>query len=180
MVLLIKIWHHIFIFNPRRMKRINFGILFLSVTTLGFSQSKSYQALHNHFAGKEDVHSFSLSGFLCRAALTFVSHDDQVRSMAKDIHHVRFMVIPREEFGKQDLSVNGFKAFLAKDSFEPLASIRDHGDHVSVFHRSEGNQKDRYFVLVEEPGEVVAIEMKGYIDPSIFNNKEHRITSNQR
>ena len=162
------------------MKKISFTILFVGVASLAFCQSKSYQALQDHFADKEDVHTFSLSGFFCRAALSIALPEEKMlRAMAKDIRHIRLMVIPKEAFRKQDLTVNGFKNLLTRDSFESVASIRDHGDHVTIFHRPDGNQKDRYFVLVEEPNEVVAIEMKGTIDPSLFKNEDNRITINQ-
>ncbi len=146
-----------------------------------FSQSRSYQALRDHFAGKEDVHSFALNGFLCRTVLRIVRTDERLlHAMMKDIHHIRFIVIPTKEFRKQNLSVNGFKEYLRKDSFESLATIQDKADHISVFYCTDGNKRERYFVLVEEPNEVVGIEMKGYIDPALFRNEDNRITINQR
>ena len=68
---------------------------------------------------------------------------------------------------------------LQKDSFASLATIHDKGDDISIFHRLDDNNKNRYFVLVEEQNEVVAIEMKGYIDPVIlmqeaFKSDQHR------
>ena len=163
------------------MKKLLFSLLLVAVSVTTFSQSKSYQTLRDHFAGKEDVHSFALNGFLCRTVLRFAGTDGRtLHTMMKDIHQIRFIVIPIKEFSKQELSVNGFKEYLKKDSFESLATIRDKADHISVFHRMDGNKRDRYFVLVEEPNEVVAIEMKGYIDPALFKNENNRITINQR
>ena len=163
------------------MKKLFLSILLIAGSVTTFSQSKSYQALRNHFEGKEDVNSFALNGFLCRAALRIVGTDKRLlHTMMKDIHHIRFIVIPTKEFGKQNLSVNGFKEYLTKDSFESLASIRDKAGLISVFHRMDGNKSDRYFVLVEEPNEVVGIEMKGYIDPALFRDDDNRITINKR
>ncbi|MBY0435022.1 MAG: DUF4252 domain-containing protein [Cyclobacteriaceae bacterium] len=145
------------------------------------AQSKSFQALRDHFADRENVHAFSLSGFLCRTALRIALSDDpSLRAMARDINHVRFIVIPKDEFAKQKLSVNGFKGYLAKDKFEVMATVRDKGEVVSFFHRLDDNKKDRYFVLVEESREVVAIELKGYIDPSIFKNGNNRLITLDR
>lgn len=163
------------------MKKSILSFLLIAGSVTAFSQSRSYQALRNHFAGKEDVHSFALNGFLCRAVLRVARTDERLlHTMMKDIHHIRFIVIPIQEFGKQNLSVNGFKEYLTKDSFESLATFEDKEDHISVFYRMDGNKRERYFVLVEEPNEVVGIEMKGYIDPALFRNEDNRITINQR
>ena len=159
------------------MKRLA-TIALLLISTFAFSQSKSYQVLKDHFADEENVHSFNLSGFLCRTAVNMFMDDEEpvLKDLMNDIDHIRLMVIPREEFGNQNLSVNGFRSYLLKDSFDEVMTVRDKGDHVSIFHREEGNKKNRYFVLVEDESEVVAIEMKGYVDPEIFKNGDNRIS----
>ncbi|HRI79142.1 MAG TPA: DUF4252 domain-containing protein [Cyclobacteriaceae bacterium] len=162
------------------MKKLNILILFTAASVAAFAQSKSYEALYSHFKGKEDVHAFSMGGMLCRLAVNVMANDNDVlKAMVKDIRHIRFIVIPKNEFAKQNLSINGFKGFLKKDLFEEMATIRDHGDIVSVFHRTDANAKDRYFVLVEDQGKVVAIEMKGTIDPALFKEGDNRITINK-
>ena len=162
------------------MKKSILSVFLISVSLISFGQSKSYEALQSHFKGKKDVHSFRLGGILCRAALSIATSNQPLfREMVKDIDQVRFIVIPIEEFEKQNLSVNGFKSYLSKDSFETLATIREDGDRVSIFHRTDSNLKDRYFVLIEERREVVAIEMKGYIDPSVLKPENTRITLEQ-
>lgn len=150
--------------------------LVLSITS-AFAQSKSFQALRDHFTGIEDVHSFSVSGFLCRAAVSMMADDEDqlLKNLMSDIDHIRFIVIPKGEFDKQRLTLGGFKKYLTKDSFEEMMSVRDNGDHVTVFMREDGNKKNRYFVLVEEQTEVVAIEMKGYIDPELFKDENNKI-----
>lgn len=156
------------------MKNLKLIFLFSLATCAAVGQSKSFQTLQNRFAGEDDVHTFGLSGFVCRAALGILVPGEKIaRAMAKDIKQVRFMVIPRNAFTQQDLSVNGFKEVLRKDSFTSLATIHDKGDDISVFHRLDDNKKNRYFVLVEERNEVVAIEMKGYIDPQILLQGTH-------
>ena len=158
---------------------ILFSLIFFSSSV--FSQSKSYQALHAHFKGKEDVVAFSMGGVFCRMAVRMATpKDDILRKMTKDIRHVRFIVIPKAAFEAEKLSVKGFKNYLVKDSFQELAVIRDNGEIVSVYHRSDENAKDRYFVLVEEDREVVAIEMKGTIDETMFKDGDNRITLNKK
>jgi hypothetical protein len=163
------------------MKRVALSILFLLSLTAVSAQSESYQTLRDHFTGQDDVHSFSISGLLCRAAMSMVidEEDELMKKLVSDIDHVRFIVIPKQEFANQNLSVNGFKKFLVKDSFEEMMSVRDNGDHVTVFMREDGNKKNRYFVLVEEQHEVVAIEMKGYVDPELFKDGDNKITFNR-
>lgn len=162
------------------MKKLLIPVLLL-VSTLGWSQSKSYQTLKDHFDDRPEVQGFSIGGWLCRAALSLAmdENDHEIALLKKamaDIDHVRFMVIPKKEFKDQGLSVNGFRSYLRKDSFELLADVRDQGEQVTFYHRSDGTRKDRYFVLVDEQDEVVAIEMKGYIDPAIFESEDARIT----
>ena len=163
------------------MKSLALITVFVLGISASFAQSKSFQTLRDHFIDEENVHSFNISGFFCRAAMSFAIDDDDelLINMMNDIDHVRIIVIPKGEFKKQNLSVNGFKNYLAKDAFEEMMSVREKGDHVSVFMREDGNKKNRYFVLVEESDEVVAIEMKGYIDPELFKNENNKITFNQ-
>jgi len=162
------------------MKKISLLIIFAVFSTAIFAQSKSYMALYSHFKGKEDVHAFAVGGMICRLAVNLVSQENDVlRTMTKDIRHIRLIVIPRDEFAKQNLSISGFKGYLQKDSFQEMATIREHGEVVSVFHRTDAGAKDRYFVLVEEAREVVAIEMKGTIDPSMFKEGDKRISINK-
>ncbi|HEY5822917.1 MAG TPA: DUF4252 domain-containing protein [Cyclobacteriaceae bacterium] len=163
------------------MQRFTLFVLFLLITVFSFGQSKSFQTLKDHFAGEEDVHAFSMSGFLCRAALNVVMEDEEeLKGMLDDIDHIRFIVIPKNEFADQNLTVNGFRKFIANDSFEEVMSIRDNGEHINIFHRLDGNKKNRYFVLVEESDEVVALELKGYIDPELFKDGDNRITFNKK
>ena len=162
------------------MKPLTLIIAFVLSISASFAQSKSFQTLRDHFIDEENVHTFSISGFFCRAAMSMAldEEDALLNDMINDIDHVRFMVIPKEEFQKQHLSVNGFKSYLAKDAFEEMMSVRENGEHVTVFMREDGNKKNRYFVLVEESDEVVAIEMKGYIDPQLFRENNNKITFN--
>jgi len=89
------------------------------------------------------------------------------------VHHVRFMTIPTEAFNAQGVSVRGFKSRLPKDKFEPMADFTNDGSTLAFFHRQEGEKKNRYFVIIEDDGEVIAIEMKGHIDPAIFASEIH-------
>jgi hypothetical protein len=159
------------------MKKLFALVLFTLVCTVGFSQSKSYKTLQDHFSDRDNVHSFNLGGVLCRVAVNIATKDEELwKNLMKDIDHVRFIVIPKEEFKNQNLSVGGFRNYLSKDSFEEVLAVRDKGENVNVFHRTDGNKKNRYFVLVEESNEVVAIEMKGYIDPEFLKSENNKIS----
>lgn len=167
------------------MKRFPLIALFSLIIVFSFAQSKSFQTLCDHFKDKEEVYAFSISGFLCRAAINLVMEDEeQLKGMMKDIDHIRFMVIPKGEFVNQDLTVNGFRKYITKDSFEEVMSIRDKGEHINIFHRLDPDRyqgrKNRYFVLIEESDEVVALELKGYIDPELFKDGGNRITLNKK
>ena len=136
------------------------------ISTLGYGQSDSYQILKDNFTGRPDVHSFSVNGFFCRMILG-MTDEWEFKEAIKDVQHVRIMTIPTEQFEARGLSVNGFKRLLKKDSFEELASVRDNGDHITFYLQANGN-KNRYMIVVQEPDEVVVIEMKGYIDANLL------------
>jgi Domain of unknown function (DUF4252) len=162
------------------MKRTFLIYLFTIAAVSVLAQSRSYEALRDHFADEEDVVSFRLSGFMCRAAINlFAPEEKQFRALMEDVDNIRFMVIPKDHFSSQGFSLSRFRSHLTKDSFEELMNVRDHGDHVTLFHRADGKKNNRYFMLVEDTKEVVAIEMKGYIDPQLLNDKNSKISINK-
>lgn len=154
------------------MKRIIVTVLFLS--TLSFmvsAQSKSYSILKHKFSNSSDVHSFSLAGWVCRLAFNFTG-DYEFKKAVEDVQQVRFITIPRKEFEAKDVTVKGFKRLLLQDSYQQLAHIRENGEDVSIYLKESGNKRNYYFVLIEGDNEVVAIELKGYINPEVLKNNE--------
>ena len=103
----------------------------------------------------------------------------EFKDAIKDVQQVRLITIPAEEFKSQGLSVKGFKKLLVKDSFEELASVRDHGDDVTFYLQSTG-KKDRYVVLIQEPDEVVVVELKGSIDVNLLMEKNNTLSLQNR
>lgn len=152
------------------MKKITAVALTLLLSAPVFSQSESFQTLEDRFKGGPDVQRFHVSGFLCRMLLG-VAGEWEFKKAIQDVKHIRFMTIPRSEFRVQQLTLAGLKELMKAEGFEELASLRDHGDDVSLYLRGPGNKKNTYFVLVEEEDEVVAIELKGYIDPAILSKQ---------
>jgi hypothetical protein len=144
-------------------------VLLLTAAT-AHAQSNSYNILKHTFSDQPDVHSFSFSGWVGRLILR-VADEHEFRNAIKDLQHVRFIEIPKAEFAAQNLSVKGFKNVLIKDSFQELAFIRDKGEEITIYLREGNNHKNQYFVLVEEEHQVVAIELKGYLDPQLLNPK---------
>ena len=146
------------------MKRVSLvlPLLALLISASSFGQSNSYQALKSKFDDAPDVHSFNVNGFFCRMVLGMAG-EWEFKDAIRDVNHVRLITIPTEEFKAQGLSISGFKKLLIKDSFEELASVRDNGDVINFYLQTSG-RKNRYMILVQEPNEVVAIELKGDID----------------
>lgn len=135
------------------------------------AQSNSYQLLKNKFKDQPDVYSFSFNGWMSRIVLNLAG-DYEFRNAIKDIKYMRLITIPQSEFSAQNVTVNGFKKLLKQDSFEELAFIHDQGEGVSIYLREGNNHKNHYFVLIEKEREVVAIELKGYLDPKSLNPQE--------
>jgi Domain of unknown function (DUF4252) len=160
------------------MKSILVFVVILITSASSFAQSKSFDALRDKFKGQPDVYSFSLSGWMGRMVLNMAG-EYEFRNAIKDLKHMRIITIPNSEFSVQNVSVKGFKKVLKQDSFEELALIREEGEEVSVYLREGNNHKNNYFVLVEGTDEVVAIELKGYLDPKLLNPKNTTLAINK-
>ncbi len=155
--------------NHTKMKKIILStcVALLIASASVFAQSESYLTLKDKFVGEEDVHYFSVSGFLARTVL-LMADEHEFYQAVKDVKTIRLIVIPREAFKAQDVSVKGFKKVLLSDGFEELARVKDNGDDVTIYLQSSSKKKDRYFVLVEDNDEIVGIEIKGNIDPEFL------------
>jgi len=166
----------VFLNTNHPMKKASLIFCLLLVSGFSYGQSNSYRMLRNQFEDSPEVKSYKLSGFLCKIIVKIVEDDDEKLARAlKEVRHVRVMTIPKEEFSAQKVTVSGFKSRLPKDNFEVMADIKDGDGSVAVFHRQEKKNKNRYFVIIEDSNEVLAIEMKGYIDPTILS--EDSVTS---
>lgn len=153
------------------MKRIIVTSLLITFMALqAFAQSNSYRTLKNKFEDSPDVHSFSVGGWACRLIFS-IAGEYEFKKAVEDVQHIRLITIPKREFEAKEVSINGFKKLLLQDSYQQLANIRDNGEDVTIYLRESGNKKNYYFVLVEEEKEVVAIELKGYINPDALKDK---------
>lgn len=144
------------------------------------AQSRSYNALKDNFKGQPDVHSFSVSGWFGRMVLNMAG-EEEVRNAIQELKHVRLITIPRQEFSNQNLTMKGFKLLMKHDGFEDLAQIIDGGEIVSIFvQEGKSRPHNRYLMLIEEPSEIVAIELTGYLDPAkLMPSKNAQVTINQ-
>ena len=152
-------------------------LVLLIASTSAYAQSESFLTLKDKFRGEDEVHHFSVSGFLARSIL-WMADEHEFFSAIKDVKTIRLIVIPRDAFMEQEVTLNGFKKVLRGDGFEELARVKDHGDEVTMYLQSSGKKKDRYMILVEEEDEIIAIEIKGYIDTE-FILKHQPVAINQ-
>jgi Domain of unknown function (DUF4252) len=156
-------------------------LVFVLSTASAFAQSRSFQALQAKFQGKKNVHAFSVNGMLCRIILkATTANDEALQELTRNIRHVRIIVIPQDEFVRQQASLSSFKSYMKKDEFEELIMVKKHHDHVSLYRREDDKKNPRYFLLVEEPDQVVAVEMRGDIDPELFKDGNNKLTSSNR
>ena len=153
------------------MKSITTLVAILLFSAAGFAQSKSFVTLKQKFSGHKNVHSFHASGLLARIIL-LTAGEHEFLNAVKDIRSIRMIVIPRSAFRAQGVTPRGFIKLAKDDAFQELANVRDHGDDVTLLMQSPGKGKDnRYLLLVDNKSEVVAIEVKGYIDPKLMLNE---------
>jgi hypothetical protein len=147
------------------MKHFTATLLLVLVVVAASAQSKSFITLREKFAGEKEVYAFRFSGGFARLALRIAGEHDFYDAI-RDVKSVRFIVIPKNAFHEKRLSLSGFRKFAKEDGFEEVANIRDHGDNVDILVQpGKNDNNNRYLVLIDDGGEVVAVEMKGYINP---------------
>ena len=152
--------------------------LFFSLTliSVSFAQSKSYQLLREKFAGTENVISLRTSGFMARTIL-WMAGENEFNDAIRNVRNVRLTVVPKAAFRKHDVTVKGFIKLAQKEGFEELISARDHGDDVIILKQDLTAKKrdDRYLILVDEGHEVVVMEVTGYVDTDELLKHKNRI-----
>jgi hypothetical protein len=153
------------------MKKFLFLLLLACLANLSHAQSQSYRMLRDQFEDSPEVKSYRLSGLMCKIIVNIVEDDDERLTAAlKEVKKVRLMTIPKQEFAAHQVTVNGFKSRLEKDNFELLADFNKGDESIAFYHRVEKKNKNRYSVIIDEGDKVLAIEMKGYIDPLILSD----------
>jgi hypothetical protein len=145
-------------------KSILITALVAIAVTGSFAQSKTFQTIKHKFQDEADVHSFHASGFLARTIL-WMAGEHEFRDAITDVHNVRLITVPKTALEARKLSLKGLKKFIEKDSFEPMLLVKEHGDEVTLYLQEGGSPRlNRYLLLIDNSTEVVAIEIKGYID----------------
>jgi hypothetical protein len=140
-------------------------ILAIVVGFSAFGQSAPYRALKGKFKGHEDVFAFSANGLVARTALKLAGERD-FRKGIQYIRSIRIISIPKSAFEREHVTVKGFRKVIAAHSFEEMLAIKDHGDDVMIYMQEGKKKRDnRYLVLVDDKEDVVALEIRGYIDP---------------
>lgn len=143
------------------------------------AQSEAYQTMREKFRGEENVFAFGASGFFARAILGMAGEHDYKRAI-KDVRNMRFIVVPKKAFHDQHVTVGGLKKVLRADGFHELAHVRDRGEDISLFlQEGKRDKDDRYFLLVEEQDEVVAFEIRGYVDPEELKKLSGNVSYNR-
>jgi hypothetical protein len=141
-----------------------------------FAQSKSFQALETKFSSDEDVSTFSTSGFFARSIL-WLAGEQEFKKVIKEVKNIRLITIPKSAFAEHGVSVNGFKKAVGNDSYEEVATVREEREEVTIYVQSHENSSfNSYFILIDNPEEVVAVEIKGYIDVSLLNNQQRNLS----
>lgn len=155
-------------------------VVFVAFLLAGISesgaQSESFQALEKKFSSEENVFTLSTSGVFARTVLWLAGEHEFKRAM-KQVKNIRLITIPATAFEQNKVSVAGFKKIVAEDSYEELALVRDRVEEVTLYVQSlENSSLNRYLILIDNPEEVVAVEIKGYIDPGLLNNQHLKVS----
>jgi hypothetical protein len=151
-----------------------FVTLIVTGLNTAYSQSHSFQTLQNNFSQSENVYAFQASGFLARTMLWLAGQ--HVTKAFKEVSNVRLISIPKSGFKEIGLSVAGFRKILHEDYYEELEGIRSEGNRINIYLQSRKNPaQNKYPILIDNPEDVVAVEIKGYIDPAILQAKPEKL-----
>ena len=160
------------------MKKLFLALVMICAAGSLNAQSNSYRMIRSQFNDNPDVKSYHLRGWMIRLVAEIVEDEDERLSASlREVKRVRLITIPKEEFAREGVTVSGFKSRLPNDKFELMGDFRDEGGSVAFYHRTEKRGKNCYFVIIDQDDEVIAIEMKGYIDPAIMIDRD-TFTSN--
>ena len=144
------------------------------------AQSESFQALQKKFSSNESVFTFSTSGVLARTVL-WLAGEHEFKRAIKQVKSIRLITIPATAFEQNKVSVAGFKKVVAEDAYEQLALVRDRKDEVTLYVQALKNSSvNRYLILIDNPEEVVAVEIKGYIEPNLLNSPHGKVSYQDR
>ncbi len=157
-------------------------LFFLLISGTAIAQSNSYESLRDNFKGGEDVVSMSVGGFLLRTTLWIMEQEEETEPWmqgVKEINHLRFIHIPKEEFSKRGLKINSFRKFVMKDGFEQLLVVKDGKDDIQIYLQEDAHQENRYLIIAEESDEVTVFELTGYIDIEKLAATHKQLSSTQ-
>lgn len=134
------------------------------------AQSDSFRTFWRKFDGEEDAHYFKVSGFIVRSVLAMAG-EPEAKEATRGIHKVRLVVVPRNAFKVQGVTVEGFRRVLRQDEFSEMMDFRENGDQVTVYSNTPEHRDDQcYMMLVESDDEVVLIEISGSVNEVYFRN----------
>jgi hypothetical protein len=142
-------------------------IIFLAISSSVSAQSNSFLAFGEKFSDQDEVHHFRTNGFLARSVIWIAGEHEFTRAI-KSVRSIDLIVVPKAAFKRERVTVSGFKKVLKLDSFDELARVKDHGDEVTLYARLTQSRNHRYMILIEQPDEVVLIELEGNIDPDLL------------
>lgn len=156
------------------MKSLLFILVALSIGGLSEShgQSQSFQTLKNKFSSADDVYSFKIQGFLARTVLRLAG-EHEFKKAVRSVRSIRIITIPKTAFMEKSVTVSGFKKVMASDSFQALMTVREGAEEMGIYVQSSNKRSlNRYLILIENLDEVVAVELKGYIDLNQLHKRE--------
>lgn len=154
------------------MKRFLLVAAFAACISNAMAQSQSFKTLQNAFAEQDDVHCFTTSGMLARTVL-WLAGEHEFKKAIRNVKHIRIMTVPKSAFEDQKLTVHGLQKIIRRDSYEELASVREEGALVTVYLQEiKRSRFNRYLILIDNVSELVALEVKGFIDPTLLNKRK--------
>jgi hypothetical protein len=107
-----------------------------------------------------------------------LADEHEYRAAFTDVKNIKIITVPKSEFERRNLSPDGFKKILREDNFQELAHIRDRGDIVSIYLQENKKAQNRYFILVDEGDDIVALEIKGYVNADLLVKMNRELASN--
>jgi len=117
----------------------------------------------------------NLEGPMLEMASKFLSNDKEDEAAVKKlVQGLKGVYVKTFEFDKEgqfsESDLNDIRTQLRGPGWSTMMDMRDHGESVSIYLRSDGKQTLGMAVLAAEPRELTFVQIDGPIDPSTLGS----------
>lgn len=157
------------------MRRIIVTIATAIILFFVTAKGQSLDSFFEKYANDDRFESVTVNKTMINFAKFTGNADREEKEMMKNIKAVRVLtskVSPDSVF--QSAFLNEVKSMIAQNQLENLLEVRDKGDHVSVFGKSQDQIYTDLLILVKEPDGLNLVWITGKIKPETIDQLKNK------